>query len=115
MASRDKQIEELADAIFKNCHVGLFEDEAKMIAEFCYQEIDRKTSDVAKLEQDVTRLVQEKSALVNNYAKCMKDYAREIFEELNELKKQWASGDMNDDEFYKRLYLLKKKYTEGGE
>ena len=57
--SKIEQIEELADAIFQNCHVGLFEDEAKMIAEFCYQEIDRKTSDVAKLEQDVTNTTME--------------------------------------------------------
>ena len=82
--NRDKQIEELAEAIFLNCHAGLFEDEAKMIAKFCYQEIDRKASEVA----------------------------REIFEEIEKLKKQWTSGDINDDEFYKQLYLLEKKYTE---
>ena len=41
------------------------------------------------------------------------EVAREIFEEIDELKKQWTSGDINDDEFYKQLYLLERKYTEG--
>lgn len=46
--SRDKrtEIDELAKAIFMNCHCGLFEDEAEMIAKWCYQEIERKTANV---------------------------------------------------------------------
>ena len=43
------------------------------------------------------------------------EIAREIFEEIDEIKKQYASGDINGNELYARLYLLEKKYTEGGE
>jgi hypothetical protein len=45
----NKQIEELAKAIHLNCNAGLFEDEAKMIAEFVINKQGyRKTSDVVK-------------------------------------------------------------------
>ena len=81
--SRDKQIEEMAKAIHINCHKGLTEDESKMIAKWCYQEIDRVS-------------------LKN---------AREIFEEIEKVfgvdlwlgSTPWKYAD------YERL---KKKYTE---
>lgn len=44
----ENQIDEMAKAIQINCHKGLTEDEAKMIAKWCYQEIDRKSADVAR-------------------------------------------------------------------
>ena len=40
------------------------------------------------------------------------EVAREIFEEIDEIKKQYASGDIDGNELYVRLYLLEKKYTE---
>ena len=43
------------------------------------------------------------------------EVARNVFVEINELKVQWALGDIDDNEFYKQLYKLEKKYTEGGE
>ena len=46
--SRDEQIEEMARAIHMNCHKGLLSSEATMIAKWCYQEIDRKASEVAE-------------------------------------------------------------------
>ena len=42
MENKDKLIDELAQAIFVNCHVGLSEDEAKMVAKFVVEEIERR-------------------------------------------------------------------------
>jgi hypothetical protein len=42
------------------------------------------------------------------------DVAEEIFAEINELKKQYLSGDINGNELYVQLYLLEKEYTEEG-
>ena len=42
------------------------------------------------------------------------EVAREIFEEIGQIKKEYASGDIDGNELYVRLYLLEKKYTEGG-
>lgn len=38
--------------------------------------------------------------------------AKEIFEEIEEIKKEYASGDIDGNELYVRLHLLEKKYTE---
>lgn len=40
------------------------------------------------------------------------EVAREIFEEIEEIKKEYTSGDIDGNELYIMLYLLKKKYTE---
>jgi hypothetical protein len=40
------------------------------------------------------------------------EVAREIFEEINTIKKEYASGDIDGNELYVRLYMLEKKYTE---
>ena len=40
------------------------------------------------------------------------EVAREIFEEINAIKKEYASGDIDGNELYIRLYQLEKKYTE---
>ena len=40
------------------------------------------------------------------------ELAREIFEEIAKIKKEYASGDIDGDTLYVRLYLLEKKYTE---
>ena len=74
--------------------------------------LEESNQKVEKLEQDVTRLVQEKDNLIKNYAECMKYYAREIFEEISQIKKDYASGDIDGNELYVRLYLLEKKCTE---
>lgn len=62
---------------------------------------------------EVERLQAEKDALIKNYAECMKDYASEIFKEIDNLKKQYIKGDIDEHKFIVRLFLLKKKYTEG--
>ena len=41
------------------------------------------------------------------------EVAREIFGEINAIKKEYASGDIDGNELYVRLYLLEQKYTEG--
>ena len=41
------------------------------------------------------------------------EVAREIFEEINAIKKEYSSGDIDGNELYIRLYHLEKKYTEG--
>ena len=41
------------------------------------------------------------------------EVAREIFEEIEQIKKEYASGDIDENELYVRLHLLKKKYTGG--
>ena len=82
--NRDKQIENMARAIHINCHKGLTSTEATMIAKWCYQEIDRKASEVA----------------------------REIFEEIDKctIRKVVRNGEVLYD-FSERFDELKKKYT----
>ena len=47
--AREKQIEEMAEAIFQNCNCGLFFSEAEEIARFVIEEQGyRKEDDVAK-------------------------------------------------------------------
>lgn len=46
---REKQIEEMAEAIFQNCNCGLFFSEAENIARFVIEEQGyRKEDDIAK-------------------------------------------------------------------
>ena len=40
------------------------------------------------------------------------EVAREIFAEINAIKQEYASGDIDGNELYVRLYMLEKKYTE---
>lgn len=40
------------------------------------------------------------------------EVAREIFKEINAIEKEYASGDIDGNELYIRLYQLEKKYTE---
>lgn len=47
--SREKEIEEMAEAIFQNCNCGLFFSEAEQIARFVIEEQGyRKEDDIAK-------------------------------------------------------------------
>ncbi len=46
------------------------------------------------------------------YSNAKAEVAREIFEEINTIKKEYASGDIDGNELYVRLYMLEKKYTE---
>lgn len=53
-------------------------------------------------------------AYKNGYKDGYEKAAREIFEEIGQIKKEYASGDIDGNELYVRLYLLEKNYTEGG-
>jgi hypothetical protein len=53
------------------------------------------------------------SAYNNGYEKGKADSAREIFEEINKIKKQYADGDIDGNTLYVYLYTIEKKYTEG--
>ena len=78
---REKQIEEMAEAIFQNCNCGLFFSEAEKIARFVIEEQGyRKQSEVAK----------------------------EIFEEIEKLK--YTKYDWNDYVEWDAIAELKKKY-----
>lgn len=49
MKNKEKQIEEMAEAIFQNCNCGLFFSEAEEIARFVIEEQGyRKEDDIAK-------------------------------------------------------------------
>ena len=93
--NRDKQteIDELAKAIFLNCHCGLFEDEAEMIAKFCYQEIDKKASDVAReiFEEIYDRLLQSFPPASFIDAPCTTH--DRIFDMIAELKKKYTKEE----------------------
>lgn len=41
------------------------------------------------------------------------EVAREIFDDINAIKKEYSSGNIDGNELYVRLYCLEKKYTEG--
>lgn len=81
--------------------------------------IIRQTADIEalqgalKAEERHNELTMEmaQKALANAKAEVV----REIFEEINTIKKEYASGDIDGNELYVRLYMLEKKYTENKE
>ena len=79
---REKQIEEMAEAIFHNCNCGLFFSEAEKIARFVIEE--------------------------QGYGK-QSEVAKEIFEEIEKLK--YTKYDWNDYVEWDAIAELKKKYT----
>lgn len=83
MMTREKQIDEMAEAIFQNCNCGLFFSEAEEIARFVIEEQGyRKQSGVA----------------------------REIFDEIERTFKGLLNGDISN--VLKLLSTLKKEYVE---
>ena len=83
MMSREKQIEEMAEAIFQNCNCGLFFSESEEIARFVIEEQGyRKQSEVAK----------------------------EVFDEIERTFKGLLNGDISN--ILKLLSTLKKEYVE---
>ena len=79
---REKQIEEMTEAIFHNCNCGLFFSEAEKIARFVIEE--------------------------QGYGK-QSEVAKEIFEEIEKLK--YTKYDWNDYVEWDAIAELKKKYT----
>ncbi len=68
-----------------------------------------------KLDKERPRSCAEKDkeALPENYAAIEKEVAKRIFSDINEIKKQYASGDIDGYTLYVYLYAIEKKYTEG--
>lgn len=59
------------------------------------------------------QLAEEKAKAIAEHEGHIKaEAAREIFEEINAIKKEYASGDIDGNALYIRLYQLEKKYTE---
>ena len=79
---REKQIEEMAEAIFHNCNCGLFFSEAEKIARFVIEE--------------------------QGYGK-QSEVAKEIFEDIEKLK--LTKFDWQDYVDWEGISELKKKYT----
>ena len=74
-------------------------------------------SEVEWLEKENARLLNlseyNRSAIEQDIADSKAELAREIFEEIAQIKKEYASGDIDGDTLYAMLHLLEKKYTEG--
>ena len=80
---REKEIEEMTEAIFQNCNCGLFFSEAEKIARFVIEE--------------------------QGYHK-QSEVAREIFDEIERTFKGLLNGDISN--ILKLLSALKKEYVE---
>ena len=63
------------------------------------------------LLNECDRIVFAEGLYNKNYRE-QSEVAREIFEEIGQIKKEYASGDIDGNELYVQLYLLEKKYTE---
>lgn len=79
MMLREKQIEEMAEAIFQNCNCGLFFSEAEKIARFVIEEQDyRKQSEVVmEIFDDILKI---------------KGLELHDWEAIFELKKKYTDG-----------------------
>jgi hypothetical protein len=59
------------------------------------------------------QLAEEKAKAIAEHEQHIKaEVAREIFEEINAIKKEYARGNIDGNELYIHLYRLEKKYTE---
>ena len=96
--TREKQIQEMAEAIFQNCNCGLFFSEAEEIARFVIEEQGyRKHSEVANeifgeiertfkglLNGDISNILKLLSTLKKEYVKQKLDKAEKALEERKE-------------------------------
>ena len=90
---REKQIEEMAEAIFQNCNCGLFFSEAEKIARFVIEEQGyRKQSEVVmEIFDDIEKLVSTNKKTVGcaTYEETI-FYIEDFIEDLAELKKKYT-------------------------
>ena len=100
--SREKQIEEMAEAIFQNCNCGLFFSEAEEIARFVIEEQGyRKQSEVVmEIFDDIEKLVSTNKKTVGcaTYEETI-FYIEDFIEDLAELKKKYT-GEKEDAEIH---------------
>lgn len=99
MIQREKQIEEMAEAIFQNCNCGLFFSEAEKIARFVIEEQGyRKQSEVVmEIFDDIEKLVSTNKKTVGcaTYEETI-FYIEDFIEDLAELKKKYT-GEKEDE------------------
>ena len=99
MMLREKQIEEMAEAIFQNCNCGLFFSEAEKIARFVIEEQGyRKQSEVViEIFDDIEKLVSTNKKTVGcaTYEETI-FYIEDFIEDLAELKKKYT-GEKEDE------------------
>lgn len=82
--SREKEIEEMAEAIFQNCNCGLFFSEAEKIARFVIEEQGyRKQSEVVK------EIFEEINNIIYNLRDSPFYSSSDAVYELTELKKKY--------------------------
>ena len=82
---REKEIEEMAEAIFQNCNCGLFFSEAEKIAGFVIEEQGyRKQSDVVK------EIFEEINNIIYNLRDSPFYSSSDAVYELTELKKKYT-------------------------
>ena len=97
--TREKQIEEMAEAIFENCNCGLFFSEAEKIARFVIEEQGyRKQSEVVmEIFDDIEKLVSTNKKTVGcaTYEETI-FYIEDFIEDLAELKKKYT-GEKEDE------------------
>ena len=97
--TREKQIEEMAEAIFQNCNCGLFFSEAEKIARFVIEEQGyRKQSEVVmEIFDDIEKLVSTNKKTVGcaTYEETI-FYIEDFIEDLAELKKKYT-GEKEDE------------------
>ena len=102
MMTREKQIEEMAEAIFQNCNCGLFFSEAEKIARFVIEEQGyRKQSEVAKeIFDENEKLVStnKKTVACATYEETI-FYIEDFIEDLAELKKKYT-GEKEDEQIH---------------
>ena len=72
---------------------------------------EHPTADVVPSEVFET-LKDNNEHLAVMLSEAKQDVAREIFAEINAIKKEYSRGDIDGNELYLRLYMLEKKYTE---
>ena len=92
--TKEKQIDEMAKAIFMNCNCGLFENEAKMIAEFVIDKQGyRKASEVVKeIFEEIEKMLLDNH--IGHYKTTVDtwcyNFNNEIISEIAELKKKYT-------------------------
>ena len=99
MKNKEKQIEEMAEAIFQNCNCGLFFSEAEKIARFVIEEQGyRKQSEVVmEIFDDIEKLVSTNKKTVGcaTYEETI-FYIEDFIEDLAELKKKYTGEKENE-------------------
>lgn len=94
MKNKEKQIEEMAEAIFQNCNCGLFFSEAEKIARFVIEEQGyRKQSEV------VMEIFEEIDNIIYNLMNSPFYSSGDVVYELTELKKKYI-GEKEDDKIH---------------